>query len=151
MENTLKKFPSALAILASILIVIPLVAILDSSSLSFGRPIHSHPLTSPLEYLFLAIVLTTLTLVIFRSNRSVLSKAVYAVVPVTIVLYYIINNGSLGWPVLTSYLLGALLISGVFAYLLYKKKPWQYKFSVIATSIVIFTATFSWVLYCNVL
>lgn len=151
MENTIKnKIPSALAILAAIVIIIPVVAILDSSSLSFGRPIHHGPLTSPIEYLFLAVILTIFTLVIFRSNRTVLSKAVYAVVPVTIILYYILNSGS-GWTALTNYLIGALFTGCLLAYLLFKKKDWRYRFSVTATSIVIFTATLSWMLYCNAL
>ena len=149
MEITLKnKFPSALAIIAAIVIIIPAVAILDSSTFNFGRPMHSHPLTSPIEYLFLALILAIFCRVVFRSNRTILSKAVYAVVPLTIILYYILNTGS-GLSSLTNYLIGALFAGGVLAYLLLKKKDWRYRFSVIATSAVIFIATFSWMLYCN--
>ena len=149
MEITLKnKFPSALAIMAAIIIIIPAVAILDSSTFNFGRPMHSHPLTSPIEYLFLALILAIFCRVVFRSNRTILSKAVYAVIPLTIILYYILNSGS-GLSSLTNYLIGALFAGCVLAYLLFKKKDWRYRFSVIATSVVIFTATFSWMLYCN--
>jgi presenilin-like A22 family membrane protease len=145
MENTLKnKLPSTLAIIASIVVTIPLVVILGRSSLSFGHP-HSHPLTSPIEYLFLAIILAIFCLVVFRSNRTILSKAVYAVVPITIILYYILSTGR-GWPTLTNYLIGALFAGCILAYLLYKKKDWRYRFSVTATSIVIFTAAFTWML-----
>ncbi len=146
MEITLKnKLPSALAILGAIIVTIPVVAILDSSTLSFGRPIHSQPLTSPFEYLFLVIILAIFCRVVFRSNRTVLSKAIYAVIPLTIILYYILSAGR-GWSSLTNYLIGALLAGCVLAYLLFKKKDWRYRFSVIATSAVIFTAALLWML-----
>ncbi len=103
MENTLKnKLPSALAILASVIVTIPLVAILDSMTI-IGYRTGPQPLALPI----LAIILTIFCLVVFRSNRTALSKAVYAVVPVTIILYYILNAGA-GWPTLTNYLIGAL-------------------------------------------
>jgi fucose 4-O-acetylase-like acetyltransferase len=146
MEITLKnKLPSALAILGAIIVTIPVVAILDSSTLSFGRPIHSQPLTSPFEYLFLVIILAIFCRVVFRSNRTVLSKAIYAVIPLTIILYYILSAGR-GWSSLTNYLIGALFAGCVLAYLLFKKKDWRYRFSVIATSAVIFTAALLWML-----
>jgi presenilin-like A22 family membrane protease len=146
MEITFKnKLPSALAIIASIVVTIPVVVILGRSTLSFGRPIHSQPLTSPIEYLFLAIILAIFCRVVFRSNKTALSKAVYAVIPITIILYYIINVG-IGWPTLTNCLIGALFAGCVLAYLLLKKKDWRYRFSVIATSVVIFTATIVWML-----
>jgi len=146
MEITLKnKLPSALAILGAIIVTIPVVAILDSSTLSFGRPIHSQPLTSPFEYLFLVIILAIFCRVVFRSNRTVLSKAIYAVIPLTIILYYILSAGR-GWSSLTNYLIGALFAGCVLAYLLFKKKDWRYRFSVIATSAVIFTVALLWML-----
>jgi lipoprotein signal peptidase len=146
MENTLKnKLPSTLAILASVIVTIPLVAILDSMTI-IGYRTGPQPLALPI----LAIILTIFCLVVFRSNRTALSKAVYAVVPVTIILYYILNAGA-GWPTLTNYLIGALFAGCVLAYLLFKKKDWRYRFSVIATSAVTFIAAFSWVLYCNAL
>jgi uncharacterized MnhB-related membrane protein len=146
MEITLKnKLPSALAILGAIIVTIPVVAILDSSTLSFGLPIHSQPLTSPFEYLFLVIILAIFCRVVFRSNRTVLSKAIYAVIPLTIILYYILSAGR-GWSSLTNYLIGALFAGCVLAYLLFKKKDWRYRFSVIATSAVIFTVALLWML-----
>lgn len=136
MGNTIKKsIPSALVILASIIVVLPLVVISDGIYIGSSHPRLLMPLV-PL--LFLSIVLIILSIVIFRSNKTVLYKAVYTVVPMTIVLYYI-YNGFPGWSVLTSYLLSALFILCVLVYLFIKKKPWHYYFSVIATTIVIFT------------
>ena len=147
MEITFKnKLPSSLAILGAIVVTIPLVAILDRITVIGHRMAPFSPLFT---LSVLAIILTVFSLFIFRSNRTVLSKAVYAVIPLTIILYYILNTGSRGWPILTNYLIGALFAGCVLAYMLLKKKDWRYRFSVIATSAVIFIATFSWMLYCN--
>jgi hypothetical protein len=133
MENAIKKnIPSALAILASAIIILPLVVTLDDIHIG-----STHRILMPLvPLLFLSIVLILLSMVIFRSNKTILYKAVYTVIPITIVLYYI-YNGLFGWTVLESHLFGALFIICVLAYLFLRKKEWHYYFSAISTIIVL--------------
>jgi hypothetical protein len=134
MENAIKKnIPSALAIFASVIVVIPLVFILDHMHIGSGP---SRLLIPLLPLLFLLIVLIVLSRIVFRSNKTVLYKAVYTVVPITIILYYI-YIGLPGWTVLESHLLGALFIVCILVYLFFKKKNWRYYFSVISTTIAL--------------
>jgi uncharacterized membrane protein YoaK (UPF0700 family) len=133
MENAIKKnIPSALAISASVIVVFPLVVILDGIYIGYTYRIF----TPLVPLIFLSIVLIILSMIIFRSNKTVLYKAVYTVVPITIVLYYI-YNGLSGCTVLESHLLGALFTVCILVYLFLKKKNWRYYFSVISTTIAL--------------
>ena len=148
MEITLKnKFPSALAIIAAIVIIIPAVAILDFCDF-FNRPLLQPLHADAVPFLILLVILSFLSRIVFRSDRSTLFKAIYTALPITIVLYYIFVDNVFGWSILPSVLFIGLFIAGVLAYLSLKKKPWQYKFSVISTTAVLFTSYFAW-LMCN--
>lgn len=138
---TLRNALSVLAILASIPILLTLLFLFYALIFNFYDIIMPrNPDMGPNPYFVLRpitlfVILAVLFWLIFRSKLATLYKAIYLSVPVATVLAFI-GIYFYGSPVLI-YLLCALFVLGILAYIFFTKKSWLYYFSVIPVSIIL--------------
>lgn len=137
---TPKNSFSVLVILVSIPILLTLLFLFYALIFNFYDIILPRPDMGPNPYLILRpatlfVVLAILSWFIFRSKLATLFKTIFLSAPVATVLAFI-GIYFYGSPVLI-YLLCALFVFGILAYLFFTKKSWLYYFSVIPVSIIL--------------